>query len=97
MSDEKLTESGRTISVDKKFHRDVDGGKYSNVLFTRLVAKDRSFTKVNFRYSFFEHKPRRLLHLLLSQDSADLGGREYELADPLKLMVKLEQFLGVSR
>jgi hypothetical protein len=45
MSDEKLTESGKAISVDKKFHSDVDGGKYSNVLFTRLVAKDRSFTK----------------------------------------------------
>jgi Pentapeptide repeats (8 copies) len=70
MGDEKLTASGKTISVDEKFQSDVDGAKYSNFLFTRLVAKDRKFRKVNFRYSFFEHSYPRDCHF----DSCDFTG-----------------------
>ena len=48
----------------------MDGGKYSNYLFTRLVAKDKRFTKVNFRYSFFEYSYLRDCHF----DSCDFTG-----------------------
>lgn len=70
MADEPLTASGKTLSIDQKFGVDVDGGKYSNYLFTRLVAKDRHFTKVNFRYSFFEQSYLRDCHF----DSCDFTG-----------------------
>ncbi|MEH2513424.1 hypothetical protein V1291_004778 [Nitrobacteraceae bacterium AZCC 1564] len=65
-----LTESGKIIVTDKKFHTDVDGDKYSNYLFTRLVAKKKRFTNVNFRYSFFEHSYLRDCHF----DSCDFTG-----------------------
>jgi uncharacterized protein YjbI with pentapeptide repeats len=70
MADEQLTGSGKTLSVDQKSSSDVDGGKYTNYLFTRLVAKDRRFTKVNFRYSFFEQSYLRDCHF----DSCDFTG-----------------------
>lgn len=70
MGDENLTASGKIVSVDEKFQSDMDGGKYSNYLFTRLVAKDRTFKKVNFRYSFFEHSYLRDCYF----DSCDFVG-----------------------
>jgi uncharacterized protein YjbI with pentapeptide repeats len=70
MSDAPLTGSGKIISVDQKFSNNVDGGKYSNHVFTRLVAKDKRFTNVNFRYSFFEHSYLRDCHF----DSCDFTG-----------------------
>ena len=65
-----LIDSGKTVSIDKKFRNNLDGGRYSNYLFTRLVAKDKCFTKVNFRYSFFENSYLRDCHF----DSCDFTG-----------------------
>jgi hypothetical protein len=73
MSDAPLSESGKNICVDGKFGNDVDGGKYSNYLFTRLVAKDRRFTRVNFRYSFFENSYLRDCQF----DSCDFTGCKF--------------------
>jgi hypothetical protein len=70
MSDAPLIESGKIASVDQKFRNDVNGGRYSNYVFTRLVAKDKHFTKVNFRYSFFEQSYLRDCHF----DSCDFTG-----------------------
>jgi uncharacterized protein YjbI with pentapeptide repeats len=70
MNEAPLAESGKIVSVDQKFLKDVEGGRYSNYLFTTLVAKDRRFTKTNFRYSFFENSYLRDCHF----DSCDFTG-----------------------
>lgn len=49
-----LSASGRVQQTDKKFEVDIDGGNLANQLFVRLVAKDRQFTKVDFKYSIFD-------------------------------------------
>src|SRR5271165_1973257 len=49
-----LSENGRTQQIDKKVDGHVNEGDFSNQLFLRLVAKDRKFTKVNFRYCIFD-------------------------------------------
>lgn len=70
MSEEILTDSGKIISTDKKFADHVEEEKYSNHVFIRLVAKEKRFTKVNFRYSFFENSYLRDCHF----DSCDFTG-----------------------
>jgi len=49
-----LSESGRVQQIDKKFEADVLDSKFANQLFVRLVAKDKRFTKVDFKYSIFD-------------------------------------------
>jgi hypothetical protein len=49
-----LAESGRIQQIDKKFETDVLEGTFVNQLFIRLVAKDRRFDKVDFKYSIFD-------------------------------------------
>ncbi|AZZ78150.1 hypothetical protein CCX46_24400 [Pseudomonas sp. RU47] len=49
-----LTNSGKNELKDQKFIADISGEKYSNVNFVRLVAKERKFTKIDFRYSTFD-------------------------------------------
>lgn len=70
MSDTALVSSGKQLSVDQKFAGNVGESKYANHVFTRLVAKDKRFTKVNFRYSFFEGSYLRDCHF----DSCDFTG-----------------------
>ena len=40
--------------VDQKFQNNVSNADYSNKLFLRLVAKDKRFEKVNFKYTIFD-------------------------------------------
>lgn len=49
-----LQPSSRTTQADMKFDSDVEGAAYETVLFLRLVAKGRKFTKVSFKYSIFD-------------------------------------------
>jgi hypothetical protein len=49
-----LSESNRVNQIDKKFDTDVSNGQFMNQLFVRLVAKDKQFTKVDFKYSIFD-------------------------------------------
>jgi uncharacterized protein YjbI with pentapeptide repeats len=52
--DQELQESGRTEVKDKKFSADVTKQKFANYLFVRLVAKDRTFKEIDFKYSIFD-------------------------------------------
>lgn len=49
-----ITDSGRKIELDKKIEGDVSSQEYTNILFTRLVAKDCKFHKVSFDYCIFD-------------------------------------------
>ena len=49
-----LVDSNRVEHRDKMFSADVSRERLVNCLFTRLVAKERRFDKVDFRYSIFE-------------------------------------------
>lgn len=49
-----LTASGRIEEKDKRFITDVSEASLTNILFVRLVAKDRAFHKVDFSYSIFD-------------------------------------------
>lgn len=49
-----LNNSDRTTETDKKFDADEANTHYTNRLFLRLVAKDKSFTRVDFKYTIFE-------------------------------------------
>lgn len=49
-----LSESNRVHQIDKKFNNDVDKRKFVNYLFVRLVAKKKTFTNVDFKYSIFD-------------------------------------------
>ncbi|GAA6617840.1 pentapeptide repeat-containing protein [Scytonema sp. NUACC26] len=49
-----LSESNRVHQIDKKFDADVSNEQFMNQLFVRLVAKDKQFTKVDFKYSIFD-------------------------------------------
>jgi hypothetical protein len=50
-----LSDSGRTHEVDKKFDIDVSNEAFANYLFIRLIALDKKFTKVDFKYSIFDN------------------------------------------
>src|SRR5882757_8707663 len=47
MNDNALAASKKIVSLDQKFVGNTGESKYSNCVFTRLVAKDKQFTKVN--------------------------------------------------
>ncbi|MBG1242213.1 pentapeptide repeat-containing protein [Nostoc sp. NZL] len=49
-----LSESNRVHQIDKKFDDNISNDKFMNHLFVRLVAKDKQFTKVDFKYSIFD-------------------------------------------
>lgn len=49
-----LKDSNRTEEKDKNFFADVERLDLSNYLFTRLIAKGRKFTKVDFKYTIFD-------------------------------------------
>jgi hypothetical protein len=49
-----LADSGKTELKDQRFIADISHEKRSNFHFVRLVAKDRKFTNVDFRYSTFD-------------------------------------------
>ncbi|MBI4782428.1 MAG: pentapeptide repeat-containing protein [Oscillatoriophycideae cyanobacterium NC_groundwater_1537_Pr4_S-0.65um_50_18] len=49
-----LSNSEREHQVDKKFDADVENEKITNKLFIRLIASNRKFTKVDFKYSIFD-------------------------------------------
>jgi uncharacterized protein YjbI with pentapeptide repeats len=49
-----LVSSGKTVVTDQKFDSDKSGCGFSNYVFVRLVAMGKTFTKVNFRYTFFD-------------------------------------------
>jgi uncharacterized protein YjbI with pentapeptide repeats len=49
-----LSESGRIQQIDKMFEVDVQDGSFVNQLFVRLVAKEKRFTKVDFKKSIFD-------------------------------------------
>ncbi|MEH2399663.1 pentapeptide repeat-containing protein [Nostoc sp.] len=49
-----LSDSNRVHQIDKKFDDNVSNEKFLNQLFLRLVAKDKQFTKVDFKYSIFD-------------------------------------------
>lgn len=49
-----LADSGKVELKDQKFNADISGGKFSNIHFVRLVAKDRFFVNVDFKYCTFD-------------------------------------------
>lgn len=54
MNTQTIVESGRESLLDKKFDVDVENAKYINKLFLRLVAKNKTFRNVDFKYSIFD-------------------------------------------
>ena len=46
--------SNRQHLIDEKFDTNISNCDYSNKLMLRLVAKDKKFEKVNFRYTIFD-------------------------------------------
>lgn len=52
--DEILVASGRNELKDQHFVKDVGRSSYSNTLFTRLVAKEKNFHRVDFKYCIFD-------------------------------------------
>lgn len=49
-----MIDSGRRLETDKKFDADETSVRFSNYLFLRLVAKGKSFTNGDFKYTIFE-------------------------------------------
>lgn len=49
-----LVSSGKTVVTDQKFDSSESNSRFSNYVFIRLVAKDKMFTRVDFKYSFFD-------------------------------------------
>jgi Pentapeptide repeats (9 copies) len=49
-----LINSNKTVITDQRFDSDESNTHFSNHVFVRLVAMGRTFTKVNFRYTFFD-------------------------------------------
>jgi|SRR5882724_6030152 len=50
----QLTTSNRTEVKDQRVTADISNASLSNGLFVRLVAKGKTFTKVDFKYSIFD-------------------------------------------
>jgi len=46
--------SDRIQHIDEKFDSDISMATFSNRLFIRLVAKERRFERVDFRYTIFD-------------------------------------------
>jgi uncharacterized protein YjbI with pentapeptide repeats len=51
---EMLTDSKRVHQVDKKIDENIVDSKFVNHLFLRLVAKNKQFARVDFKYSIFD-------------------------------------------
>jgi hypothetical protein len=49
-----LIDSNKTVITDQRFDSDESNTRFTNHVFVRLVAMGRIFTKVNFRYTFFD-------------------------------------------
>jgi Pentapeptide repeats (9 copies) len=49
-----LSDSHRITQIDKMFDEDIADAQFTNRLFIRLVAKEKRFTKVDFKYSIFD-------------------------------------------
>ena len=49
-----LIDSKRVLELDKKFDSDTSNSGFANHLFLRLIAKDKKFTNVDFKYSIFD-------------------------------------------
>jgi hypothetical protein len=49
-----FSSSGRSIHTDRKINSDLTDARISNQLFVRLVAKEKRFSNVDFKYSIFE-------------------------------------------
>jgi len=49
-----ISESNRVHLVDKRCDADIANAQYANHLFVRFVAKDKRFTKVDFKYTIFD-------------------------------------------
>ena len=49
-----LVDSRKIVITDKRFDSDESNTRYPNHVFVRLVVMGRTFTKVDFRYTFFE-------------------------------------------
>src|SRR5262245_12274718 len=49
-----LKDSERVNATDKAFDADVVSADFKNHLFVRLIAKDKRFTKVDFKYTIFD-------------------------------------------
>jgi hypothetical protein len=65
-----LVENRRQHETDKRFDANEENSRFSNRLFVRLSAKDKSFTKVDFKYSVFDACYLRGCHF----DSCDFTG-----------------------
>lgn len=65
-----LIDNNKTLYTDKKFDADVKEESYTNHLFVRLVATKRTFTNVDFKYSFFDTAYLRNCHF----DTCDFIG-----------------------
>jgi hypothetical protein len=65
-----LIENNKIHHTDKKFDADVKDGSFSNHLFVRLVATKKTFTNVDFKYSFFDTCYLRNCHF----DTCDFTG-----------------------
>ena len=48
------SDSHRVHEIDKKIDDDVEGAKFVNHLFVRLIAKNKRFVNVDFKYSIFD-------------------------------------------
>jgi len=49
-----LVDSRKTLITDQRFASDESNARFANHVFIRLVAMGRKFTKVDFRYTFFD-------------------------------------------
>ncbi len=49
-----LVDSRKTVVTDQKFDSDESNSRFSNHVFIRLVARGKTFLKVDFKYSFFD-------------------------------------------
>ena len=48
-----LSQNNKTFETDRKFSVNCEKQSFVNYLFVRLVAKDKTFSQVDFRYAFF--------------------------------------------
>lgn len=69
-----LSPSNRTHHIDERFDSDVSITALSNQLFVRVVAKEKRFTNVDFKYSIFDHCYFRKCTF----DSCDFTGARFE-------------------
>jgi len=65
-----LIDNNKIHHTDKRFDADVKDESYTNHLFVRLVATKKTFTNVDFKYSFFDTGYLRNCHF----DTCDFTG-----------------------